>query len=225
MNSQTDPRRLLLFLSLAACLGLQGYDLPLNPRAIHDAYVLGARNDHTTGRFLEPYTTQCSAPPQSCFTTQIEILTPFAQVVELSRQNAPRGYTEQQAAADMRRRGQIVIVRITLMLPAAYAAALPNQPQETSPPDAAHSAALRPENLWHNFRFTLKQRERVIDARSAKCDPIYSTATKEAPPVLDGATVSLEFDAKLVASDQTTIEVVTADHKTFSASFDLRKLR
>lgn len=55
--------------------------------------------------------------------------------------------------------------------------------------------------------------------------PIYSAATKDAPSVLDGATVWLEYDAKDVASEQATIEVQTADANSITAAFDLQKLR
>ena len=92
-----------VFLALAAtCLVTmqfsEAYEVPLTPADIHEAYVLGQRNDQVTANFLHPYISACSTPEESCFITQIELLTPFAQVVDVSRRNATKGYTEQQAA-------------------------------------------------------------------------------------------------------------------------------
>jgi hypothetical protein len=202
---------------------LEAYEHPLTVSAIHEAYVLGVRNDQATANFLNPYILQCSAPPQSCFATEVEVLTPFAQVVELSHRNATSGYTEQQAVEDIRQRGDIIIVQITLMLPAAYAEAA--QLENGSPAADANAAALRRENFWEKFHFALKQHGEVIATRSFHSEPIYSAAAKDVPSVLDGATVWLEYCAKDVASEETTVEVVTAETKTFSVSFDLKKLR
>jgi hypothetical protein len=43
--------------------------------------------------------------------------------------------------------------------------------------------------------------------------------------VLNGATVQIEYDAKAIASDETTVEVLSPESKTIAASFDLRNLR
>lgn len=194
----------------------QAYDAPLTPAAIHEAYVLGQRNDQVTANFLHPYITECSTPEEGCFLTQIEILTPFAQVVDLSRRNGSRGYTEQQAFHDYHQARDKIIVQVTLVLRALYAGAAQDKAQGTS---------LRPENFWQNFRFSLKQRGKVIPTRYIRNDPIYSTPTKNAAPILNGATVQLEYDSKDVASEEATVEVLSPDSKTITASFDLKKLR
>ena len=36
----------------------QAYEATLAPAALHDAYVLGQRNDQTTAEFLDPYANQ-----------------------------------------------------------------------------------------------------------------------------------------------------------------------
>jgi hypothetical protein len=122
------------------------------------------------------------------------MLTPFAQVVDLSRRNATKGYTEQQA-----------VVEITLVLRAAYARA-PNQPQANPQPDENRHASLRPANFWQNFQFRLKQRGKVIATRSIRSQPIYSMPPKEAAPILAGATVHLEYNSKDVVSEEATVE-------------------
>ena len=203
----------------------QAYEVPLTPAAIHEAYVLGQRNDQVTGDFLHPYISACSTPGESCFITQIEMLTPFAQVVDLSWRNATRGYTEQQAVHDYHQARDKIIVEITLVLRTAYARATQNKSEKNPSPEDAKNSPLHPENFWQNFRFSLKQHGRVIAPRSIHSEPIYSTPTDDANPVLNGATVQLEYDSKQVASEQTTVEVLTPESKTITASFDLKKLR
>jgi hypothetical protein len=145
-------------------------------------------------------------------------------MVDLSRSNATTGYTEQQAVEDLRQRGDKIIVQITLVFRAAYGSS-PNKSQDNGPPQDTQGATLRPENFWQSFRFSVKQRGKIVASRSLHNKPIYSAATKDAPSTLDGATVWLEYDAKDVASENTVVEVVTPEVKTISASFDLKKLR
>ena len=166
--------------------GLPAYEVPLSPASLHDAWVLGQRNDQATAESLTPYLKQITEGSQGgAHIAEIEVLTPFSQVVDQSRQNLS-GYTEQQAAQDYRQRGDMVVVRVLLMLPSAFpkrdsgpAAASPSQAQET---------ALRPENFWQNFRFNVKQHGKILATRSIHNKPVYSAPTKDSPSVLDGAT-------------------------------------
>jgi hypothetical protein len=208
--------------------GASAYEAPLTPAALHDAYVLGQRNDQATAAFLSPYLTQLTDRAADPHIAEIEIFTPFAQVVDQSRR-LTSGYSEQQAAQDYHQRGDTILVRILLMLPTAYpkdqSNPATNSPVASPSPSADQNSALRPENFWQNFRFALKQHGKVIPTRSIHNTPVHSTPTQDAPGVLDGAAVWLEYDAKDVASDAVTIEVVTPDSKTISTVFDLKKLR
>ena len=218
------------FVLIVACLvflqGLTAYEVPLAPASVRDAYVLGQRNDQVTAGFLNPYLKQLKeegvAGPHI---SEIEILTPFTQVVDDSRKNGTKGYTEEDAERGYRKRGDTIVVRISLMLPAAY----PKTDREPPTPGLsefqAQNTSLRPENFWQNFRFSVKQHDKVIATRAVHNKPIYSTPTKDLPSVLVGATVWLEYDAKDVQSEETTVEVVTPEAKTISAMFDLKKLR
>jgi hypothetical protein len=242
---------------LLAASPLNAYQTPLDAKALHDAYVLGQRNDQSTGDFLAPYIKEMTEGRSDLRVAEIEILTPFAQVVDDSRKNTS-GYTEQQAAQKYQQRGNTILFNVTLMLPAVYpqpantptnknaatttaaettsgqAADVAPGPSPNTPgrPPAGEPAeqpqgnsTLRPENFWQSFQFYFKQNGKNIPSRALHDKPIYSTATKGAPSVLDGAAVWMEFDAKDVASQETVIEVVTPDGKTISATFDLKKLR
>jgi hypothetical protein len=222
--------RFRLFWLLAFCIPYSAqsaaYDAPLTPPAIHEAFILGQRNDQATASFFAPYVKQITEDAQSPHIAEIQVLTPFAQIVDLSRRFTS-GYTEEQAAREYHQRGDTVVIRIVLMLPAAY-------PKPDAASDAGSSgaqqqpapnAALKPENFWQNFRFETKQHGKTIATRLIRNAPIYSTPTKDTPAVLDGATVWLEYDAKDLQSDEMSIDVTTPDSKTISTTFDLKKLR
>ncbi|HXN54123.1 MAG TPA: hypothetical protein VN943_19495 [Candidatus Acidoferrum sp.] len=229
MNRATHSGIARLLLVFAICLADGGssaaYEAPLAPAALHEAYILGQRNDQATASFLYPYFKQIAEGSQAPHIAEIQILTPFAQVVDLSRRFIS-GYSEEQAAREYHQRGDTVVVRVLLMLPAAYPKPEPTSngtaPLQQSPPP---NTALQPENFWQNFRFETKQHGKTVATRFIRNKPIYSTPTKDTPAVLDGATVWLEYDAKDMASEETVVEVSTPDSKTINATFDLKKLR
>ena len=70
----------------------EAYEPTLTPAALHDAYVLGQRNDQTTAEFLDPYAKQVTGTAEggTPHLSEIEVLTPFAQVVDESRQKLRR---------------------------------------------------------------------------------------------------------------------------------------
>lgn len=202
------------------------YERQLTTALLHDAYILGQRNDQTTAAFLAPYLKQLTDEHgTSPRIAEIQVLTPFAQVVDLSRRYTS-GYSEEQAIHEYEQRGNTVVVRIVLMLPAAF----PKPDSEASPtgeiqaPSNANSD-IKPENFWQNFRFETKQNGKPIPTHSIRNKPIYSTPTKDTPAALDGATVWLEYDAKDLAPVETIVQVQTPEGKTIGSTFDLSKLR
>jgi hypothetical protein len=201
---------------------LNAYEVSLSSEAVREAYILGQRSDKATADFVTHYTSQVTVMGvDGPHRADIQILTPFAQVVDRATEGSG-GYSERQARDDYRRSGDIVVVRVALLLPGVY----PREPSGSGPATApCENTVLRPENFWQNFRFIVKQDEKILSARSVRQKPVYSTGTKDAAAVLDGATILLEFAAKDVASKETTIEIVTPDCQTIRASFDLQKLR
>jgi len=98
----SDAVIILLVLVLLPPLGF-AYDTQLDAHAIHEAYVLGQRNDKATGDFLAPYLSQITGSQNGAHIAEIELLTPYAQIVDQSRQKTAGGYSEAQAAEDYRR--------------------------------------------------------------------------------------------------------------------------
>jgi len=224
---QSLPNSSTALCLLATCLlftlNVSAYEAPLSPLSLHEAWTLGQRNDQATANFLAGYiketTEKTGGEPRIA---EIEILTPFTQVVDESRQH-PSNFSEQQAADSYHKRGDTIVVSVQLMIPAAY----PKQEDSPAPPPSTshQNAPLRPENFWQSFHFNLKQHDKVIPIRSTRSKPIYSTPTKKAPAVLDGTTVWLQYDSKDVASEQTVVEVITPGSRTTTATFDFSKLR
>jgi hypothetical protein len=215
----------LLTLCLLPLLGA-AYDAHLSARDIHEAYILGQRNDKATGDFLDSYTARITEPQNGAHIAEIELLTPYAQIVDQSRQKTAAGYSEEQATQDYNLHGSTVKVNIVIMLPAAYPKAAETTAAPTPPPATrSEKSAISPENFWQNFQFHLKQNGKAIPSRGISNQPIHSSATNNAPAVLDGENVWLEFDIKDVAAELTTVEVITPDGKAIKANFDLKKLR
>jgi hypothetical protein len=213
---------LLCILSPAA----NAYDKQLDSHAIYEAYILGQRNDKSTGDFLAPYLTEITEPQNDVHIAQIELLTPYAQIVDESRRKASDGYAEEQAIQDYKAHGNTVKVNVTLMLPSAYPKTAESKEVPTPPPaTGSEKSAIRPENFWQHFQFNLKQSGKTIPSRGISNQPIHSTATNTAPAVLTGENVWLEYDVKDVASELTDVEVVTPQGKVIKATFDLKKLR
>jgi hypothetical protein len=220
------PTAIVTVLCVVCAPAASAYDKQLDLHAIHEAYILGLRNDKSTGDFLAPYLTQITEAQNDVHIAQIELLTPFAQIVDVSRQKSADGYTEEQAIEYYKAHGNTVKVNVTMMLPSAYPKTA--ESKEVPTPEAATGAqksALRPENFWQNFQFNLKQNGKTTPSCRISNQPIHSTATNTAPAVLTGENVWLEYDVKDVASELTTLEVVTPDGKVIKATFDLKKLR
>jgi hypothetical protein len=207
--------------------GAQPYEATLAPAALHDAYVLGQRNDQTTAEFLDPYAKQTTGAVDggTPHLSEIEVLTPFAQVVDESRRKGSGGFSEQQALAAYHKRGDTLVIRVNLVLPAAY----PEKERGAQAPSVSHdqkqTEALRPENFWQKFQFALQQNGKTIPTKSIHNQPVYSAATKNSASTLDGQTVWLEYDAKSVANEPISVEVNTPDGKTATTQFDLKALR
>lgn len=202
------------------------YDKQLDSKAIHEAYILGQRNDKSTGDFLAAYLSQITESQNDVHIAQIELLTPYAQIVDDSRQKSAERYSEDQAIQDYKSHENTLKVNVTMMLPSAFPKAA--ESKEVPTPRAAtgsQKSAIRPENFWQNFQFNLKQNGKTVASRKISNQPVHSTATNNAPAVLTGENVWLEFDVNDVASDLTTVEVVTPEGKVIKATFDLKKLR
>jgi hypothetical protein len=200
---------------------LLAYDAPLESRSVREAYFLGQRNDEKLGKFLESYQKHLPLPEKGPYISEIELLTPYAQVVDVSRQRT-MGYSAQQAEEDYKKRGDIIQLRVRIELTPTYGEVESSPPTKDS--GAKRGVALRPEDFWKDFQFRLSQGGETIEPLDIYGEPIFNSS-RGGSGGLAGAQVWVEYDARDVGSSETVVEVVTPDGVKIAAKFDLDKLR
>src|SRR5713101_3160295 len=137
----------------AALLALQpvaAYDAPLDPSAVREAYFLGQRSDERRTKFFEAYLKHLALPEKGPYVSEIELLTPYAQVVDVSRQHTG-AYSAQQAAEDYKKRGDTIQVRVRIELTPTYGQ-LDQAPKQKDPREEK-GLRLRREDFWKSFKF------------------------------------------------------------------------
>lgn len=97
------------------------YDYSLSPEAVREAYFLGQRTDQKLAEFFSDYTHHLPFPKSGPYISEIQLLTPYAQIVELSSQNTA-GYSAQQAWKDYQTRGDLIRVRVRIEFTPSYTA-------------------------------------------------------------------------------------------------------
>ena len=118
-----SPRPIFsLFLSVALLAPCSlAFDTPLSPEAVRDAYFLGQHNDQSTLSFFSQYVKSLPAPDKGAYISEVEIYTPYAQIIEASRRRTG-SYTAQQAELDYRRHHDKLYVRIRINFTDTYGA-------------------------------------------------------------------------------------------------------
>lgn len=105
---RTPARSIISFLATALLVwpipGVVG--ATLSDEAVREAYFLGQRNDEKTARFLETYRRHLPMTESGLYVSEIELFTPYAETVDLSRQRT-FGYSAQQAAREYCDRGDV----------------------------------------------------------------------------------------------------------------------
>lgn len=212
----------VLFISLNVFLPpVSAYDTDLSDTAVREAYFLGQRRDEKSGAFLANYSKHLPIPKKGPYISEIRLLTPLAQVVEVSTQNTT-GYSAQQARLDYHGRGDSVLLEIHIEFTPTY-----NQIQ-AEPAANSHAGGkgttLRTEDFWQGFRYGLKQKGEWIEPRSMRGEPVYAASGGYSSGGLIGAWVFIEYDARNVISEDAEIHVFLPDDLEVSTTFDLSKL-
>ncbi len=197
------------------------YEAPLSERSVREAYFLGQRRDEKMGQFLKDYSKALPLPKTGPYVSEITLLTPYVQAVELSRQHSV-GYSAQQAARDYRKRGDTVRLRVRLLFTATYTSmdALDSARRARGPEDPEFGAS----QFWRAFRIELHQRGEAIPKTYVRDDPIYSMHSQSVGGLI-GTNVYFDYPANKVKSEEVEVEVSTPDGQRVVATFDLAKLR
>lgn len=230
------------------------FDTPLSSEAVRDAYFLGQRNDQSTMSFFAEYVRTLPAPENGPYIAEVEVYTPYTQIVEASRRRS-MGYSAQQAERDYRRSQDKIYVRIRIDFTDTYGAL---ELYRSAKADKEISGAEQPlPDFYRDFRVGLSQRsgpaheERWIEPLRIMLQPSYAMnsghyafipsdlrnfayASAAGGYGYDSRTgffyptgwlAWLEYDANDVAPDDADVEVITTDGQHVSVPFDLSRLR
>jgi hypothetical protein len=187
-----------LFGLLVPQLGF-GYDHPLTDEVVRDAYFLGQDLDRSND-FFARYTQALPVPDSGPQVAEIELLTPYAQVVQVSHEH-PMGYSAQQAAADYKKRGDFIQVRVKVLFTPTYTGA---------------------DDFWRGVSVGLVQKKHMA-ATGVSAQLLY-TSDPDGYSWVIGANVFVEFSVAGVGSDSVDVAVVPPGGAGVRATFDLGRL-
>ncbi len=207
------------FILVLACVApaLAAYVYPLSSTDIRDAYFIGHRNDEITSEFLAKYSRHFDKPSRGAYISDVSIDTPFSQIVlhasKLMNYNAPT------AVQDFQDKPMKVYAHVTIYVANDFTI------EQTNPADSV-TPTYAP--FWQDFKIKLTQGEgRVILPASSGGNFIFANngPNDMGPFSPVGATVDLEYSAKKIEADSTTLSVDSPDGQHLEASFDLASLR
>jgi hypothetical protein len=250
--------RLVSSSALTVCLALIpsafAFDTPLSPEAIREAYFLGQHNDQSTLSFFSPYFRVLPKPDNGPYIAEIEVYTPYGQIIEASRRRS-MGYSAQQAEQDYRHHHDKLYVRVRIDFTDTYGAL---EIYRSAKSDREQSGADQPlPDFYRDFRVGLTQRsgssheDEWIEPLRIILQPSFTQVSNHYPFIPEdlsssasygaadafayssangfvyptGWLVWLVYDASDVASDDATVEVITTDGQHISVPFDLARLR
>ena len=194
------------------------FDTSLSDEAVREAYFLGQRNDNKMAQALDPYTKRLALPEIGPYISEIKLFTPYAQIIDISRQQSGH-YSAQQAQQDYRDRGDTLLVFVRIEFTATYS--YPQAVASASRVAKEQGISFQPQDFWKDFRLDLSQDGRRIEPLGERAEVLYNRSEGG----LGGAVIWLEFDASDVASTEASVEVEAPGGQHIVASFNLTRLR
>ncbi len=214
--------RSFIALSLAILLTSPGsfaFSSPLSDEAIREAYFLGQRRDEKMANFLEKYKQHLRQRDSGPYIAWVEFLTPFALLVLHSRDRS-MGYSAQQAAQEHRGQEESVAINIDVLFTESYGALIQRPTSNRS--GAPIGFTFRPSDFWRDIDVQVMVKDKSLKPGRLTGEPIYFCADG---CVLMGATLRLEFPARVFDSDSATVHVVPPEGPEVWVDFDLTALR
>jgi len=199
----------VLILLLLASQAASAYDYPLNSESIRNAYFLGERNNFQTTRRLLQYIHQFTGPQTGrYFVSQIDISTPYQQIVLRGRRDTP-GDSEVQTETDLHAHPLKFIVRVRVEWNGRYA---DHVRRSISPPDLSRGVSIH-----------VIQQHRITPLKTNR-QALYSSMG-HGGSVFVGMLFELQFDPARIASAPLRVSVREPDGQVVETKFDLTKLR
>ena len=232
---------------------LSAFQSPLSDEDIRDAYFLGQRNDEATARAFLSYLKMLPAPKSGPYISEVEVYTPYSQLVERSRLHSV-GYSAQQATKDYRAAPDSLFVRIRIDFTSTYGAFELYRSGRLLDPPKNGSSEPRPD-YHRDFRAGLTQKDGWIDPLRVQIVPAGWPSSGHMPfsdfyysPFLTPASFSggssnghgsylgygccfigwqvwLQYDPSDIDSADARVEVMTTDGQHVSVPLDLSRLR
>ena len=215
-----SPGRFITSICMASLLfapSSPAFDLSLSDEAVREAYFLGQRDDEDTAEVLAPYTRHLALPEKGPYISAISLSTPYAQIIDASRQRAGY-YSAQEAQQDYGKRGDTILVFIRIEFTATYG--YPQAVATANEVAKEQGISLQPEDFWKGFCLGLSQGDKWIQSLTERAEAVYD----QGEGGLGGAVVWLKFDAHDVASTEASVEVEAPDGQHVVATFDLSRL-
>jgi hypothetical protein len=178
------------------------FDQTLSDEAVREAYFLGQDSDRAAD-FLSSYVQELPVPDTGPDVSQIELRTPYAQVVHVSLHHRS-GYSAQRAAADYKQRGDFLLARVQVMFTPTYTGG--------------------GADFWRSVSVGLLQKSHM-SAQSVSGQPIYATNRDGDNAWIIGANVLVVFAIAGVESDSVQVEAIPPGGSPVHATFDLNALR
>ncbi len=255
MASSFRPFLALLTAALLLPTPSSAFNTPLSDEAVREAYFLGQRNDQSTFSFFSHYHRALPPPETGPYIAEVEIYTPFMQLIETSRRRSI-GYSAQQAELDYRHSHDKLYVRVRINFTDTYGAL---ELYRSAKGDKELSGRDQPlPDFYRDFRVGLSQRsgpsreDQWIEPLRIILQPSYVQNSSHYPFIPEdlgpftylaagGASYAysgsrgwiyptgwlawLVYDAADVADDDATVQVITTDGQHVSVDFDLSRLR
>jgi hypothetical protein len=192
------------------------FEIPLSEHALREAYFIGQHHDASTEAALKPYVHHLPLPSKGPYISEIRLLTPYAQVIDVSNSRSS-GYSAQQAVADYHARTDTVLVRVRIEFSATYG--FLDAGTDAKNASVEKGIKIRREDFWKAFRVGISQKDDWIDPLSLDGEATYSELG------MNGALIWLVCDAHDIASESASVEVFTPDGQHVTSTFDLSMLR
>jgi hypothetical protein len=244
-----------LAVSLLLIPSASAFDTPLSQEAVRDAYFLGQRNNESTLSFFSQYVKTLPAPDKGPYISEVEIYTPYSQIIEHSRRLSG-SYSAQQAELDYRHGHDKLYVRVRINFTDTYGLEL----YRSAKGDKQLSGRGEPlPDFYRDFRVGLSQRsarsheDQWIEPLRILLQPSFVQNSNHYPFIPEdlaffsyaaasegssfaysssngyvyptGWLAWLVYDASDIASDDASVEVITTDGRHVSVPFDLSRLR
>lgn len=201
---------------LSALLATQAaaYDHPLGSHAIREAYFIGAGN-YPQG--LAGYIKSLPAPKTGPHVAEMEVRTPFAQVIVMSHEHSV-GYSAQSAAQDYKKNPDTLQVRVQIRATATFALASPAAAPQSPCQGVQRMNSV--QECFRDFHFNFSQGK----PKSVYGVPFYSGGG-DTGGILVAADIWFVFSTADIASAPFHVTATTPDGQTVAAEFDLAALR